>query len=125
TIDGDLKSFGNTAISFSPQIVGGNMLRYSPVENLQLNFLTKFIGEQYLSNTEAEASTLDSYLVNSFNAQYTWADVPLFKEAVFSLLVNNIFDEKYVSNGYYSPGYGASYYPQAGINFLTGLTLKF
>jgi iron complex outermembrane receptor protein len=52
--------------------------------------------------------------------------------------VNNIFDLKYQSNGYfytYDDDYsnppavttieGAGYYPQAGINFLLGLTLKF
>jgi iron complex outermembrane recepter protein len=53
-------------------------------------------------------------------------------------LVNNIFGEKYVSNGYYFtyddtwtvPGEtttieGAGYYPQAITNFLIGATLKF
>jgi iron complex outermembrane receptor protein len=52
--------------------------------------------------------------------------------------VNNIFDYKYESNGYFytydddfsMPGVittieGAGYYPQAGINFLIGATLKF
>jgi iron complex outermembrane receptor protein len=52
--------------------------------------------------------------------------------------VNNIFDYKYISNGYFytfdddysnPPAVttieGAGYYPQAGINFLAGLTLKF
>lgn len=125
TVDGDLKKFGATDISFSPNIIAGNMLRYEPIPYLQLNFLTKFVGEQYLSNTEAKASKLDSYLVNGLNVQYTWKKSPLFKEVVFTGLVNNIFDEKYVSNGYYSPAYGPSYYPMAGINFLTGIKLKF
>lgn len=125
TIEGEVKSFGNTKISFSPQIVGGNMVRYRPVKNLQINFLTKFVGAQYLSNIEAKASKLDNYLVNSLNIQYSWNEVPLFKEVVFTGLVNNIFDEKYITNGYYSPGSGASYYPQAGINYLLGLSLKF
>ncbi len=124
SINGKLKHFGNTNISFSPSIVAGNMVRWQPVKNLQLNFLTKFVGKQYLSNIEAADSRLDSYLVNSFNVQYSWKNAPLFKEVVFTGLVNNIFNEKYASNGYYSPGYGAAYYPQAGINFLAGITLK-
>jgi iron complex outermembrane receptor protein len=54
------------------------------------------------------------------------------------VLVNNIFDETYESNGYFytyddswsNPGAintieGAGYYPQAGINILAGITLKF
>ena len=39
-------------------------------------------------------------------------------------LVNNILDKKYVSNGAMWDIY-PYYYPQAGINFLAGLTLKF
>ena len=60
-----------------------------------------------------------------------------FPEIAFNLLINNIFNQEYVSNGYtYSYYYrpvGSNeniikenfYYPQAGINFLTGITLKF
>jgi iron complex outermembrane receptor protein len=53
-------------------------------------------------------------------------------------MVNNIFNVEYESNGYFytfdddfsTPGTvitqeGAGFYPQAGINFLAGLTLKF
>ena len=59
------------------------------------------------------------------------------KEIALNALVNNLFDKKYVSNGYtYSYYYrpqGSNdrpitenfYYPQAGVNFLTGVTLKF
>jgi iron complex outermembrane receptor protein len=48
------------------------------------------------------------------------------------MAVNNLFDEKYVSNGwsysYYSGGVRSQdlgYYPQAGINVLGGVCLKF
>ena len=58
---------------------------------------------------------------------------------MFSGLVNNVFNEKYVSNGYFgsfdfsddtspsgvSTGYFAGFYPQATTNFLVGVTLKF
>ena len=47
------------------------------------------------------------------------------KSIVINALVNNIFDVDYISNGAdYGGGY-VYYYPQAGINFLAGLTLKF
>jgi iron complex outermembrane receptor protein len=62
----------------------------------------------------------------------------LFKEVNISLLLNNLLDVNYVSNGYFYtfdddysvPGTittieGAGYYPQAQFNFLAGLTLKF
>ena len=137
--NGELVNFGDTEISFSPSVVAANILEYRPVRNLELQFLTKFVGEQYMSNIEAEGSLLESYLVNDLNLQYTWDTAPLFEEVVFTGLVNNIFNELYVSNGYYYtydvpseevPGgvqtfEGAGYYPQAETNFLLGITLKF
>jgi iron complex outermembrane receptor protein len=101
------------------------MIRYQVLENLQLNFLSKFVGEQYMSNIEAEASKLDSYFKSDLNIEYVWDNAPWFESVVFTGLVNNIFDEKYVSNGYYSPAFGPGFYPQAGINYLAGVTLKF
>jgi iron complex outermembrane receptor protein len=91
-----------------------------------------------MGNIDSEASILDSFFVNDLNIYYELRNIPVFKSIVFSGLVNNIFDVKYVSNGYFftydddfsKPGTittieGAGYYPQAGINFLAGLTLKF
>jgi iron complex outermembrane receptor protein len=56
----------------------------------------------------------------------------------FQLLLNNVFDANYVSNGYFytyddtwsNPEMvqtieGAGYYPQAGFHFLTGVTVRF
>ncbi len=137
--DGTLKDFGDTEISFSPSIIASNILSYEPIENLQLGLLSKFVGKQNMSNIETEAAVLDSYFVNNFSINYTLKKALWSKEIVFTGLVNNIFDIKYVSNGYYfsydieDPSYpsgfqtveGAGYYPQAGINFLVGVTLKF
>ncbi|NJW52992.1 TonB-dependent receptor [Salinimicrobium oceani] len=130
--NGELQNFGKTDISYSPGVVAGNILEYRPVNGLELKFLSKYVGEQYMSNLENEASLLESYFVNDFNIQYSWSTAPLFKEVVFTGLINNIFGEEYVSNGYYytydwdGVTYdGAGYYPQATRNFLLGMTLKF
>lgn len=125
TQDGELVNLGDTDISYSPQIVAGNILEYRPVQNLELKLLSKYVGEQYMSNTEAEGSILSGYFVNDFNVQYNWRSAPLFEEVVFTGLVNNILDEQYVSNGWFAAGWGAGYYPQAGTNFLAGITLRF
>ncbi len=139
TFNGELRDYGNTDISFSPEIVAGNIFNYQPVQGLELKLLSKYIGEQFMSNIEAKNSKLDSYFVNDFNVQYSWEQPWVFKEIILTGLVNNIFNEKYVSNGYYftfdvpnedlPAGVqtldGAGYYPQATTNFLLGLTLKF
>jgi iron complex outermembrane receptor protein len=138
SIDGELRKLGTSNISFSPKIVASNMLLFLPTPNLQIGFLSKYVGEQYMGNIDSEASILDSFFVNDLNIYYELSNIPVFKAIVFSGLVNNIFDVKYVSNGYFFtydddfsiPGTittieGAGYYPQAGINFLVGVTLKF
>ena len=137
-IDGVLVDLGKTNISFSPDFVAANALVFQPASNFQLSFLSKYVGEQFMGNTDSNASELDSYFVNDFNVTYEIKSNSIFKSIVLSGLVNNIFGEKYVSNGYYytyddtwsNPNQvttieGAGYYPQATTNFLVGATLKF
>ena len=130
--DGQLVNFGKTDISYSPDVVAGNILEYRPVDGMEIKFLSKYVGEQYMSNLENEAALLKDYWVHDLNLQYTWRTAPLFEAVVFTGLVNNIFSKEYVSNGYYYTydwdgiTYdGAGYYPQATRNFLVGMTLKF
>ena len=142
-IDGILVNLGKTNISFSPQIVAANALVFQPNENLQFYLLSKYVGEQFMGNTDSEVSKLESYFINDFNIVYELSllrdrESTFFKSIIFSGLVNNIFNKKYVSNGYYftyddtwtvlgqtTTIEGAGYYPQATTNFLLGLTLKF
>ncbi|MDP5157937.1 MAG: TonB-dependent receptor [Flaviramulus sp.] len=138
-INGELLDIGNTNISFSPDLVIGNALNFFPVEKLQLSLLSKYVGEQYMGNTDNPESKLDSYFVNDFNINYEIKPNSMFRSIILSGLVNNIFNKKYVSNGYFgsfdfedpssttgtTTGYFAGYYPQATTNFLVGLTIKF
>lgn len=136
--DGVLTNLGNTNISFSPDIVIGNTIRYAPVDGFQVSFLSKYVGEQFMGNINSEASTLEAFFINDLSISYEFRKLPVFKSIIFNGLVNNIFNKNYVSNGYFftfdddysSPGTittieGAGYYPQSGINFLVGVTLKF
>jgi len=136
--DGVLQNLGNTEISYSPSIVAGNTFIYQPTENFYTAFLSKYVGEQFLGNIESPVSQLDAFFTNDLNFVYTLKGIPSIKSIDFSLLVNNIFDVDYISNGYFftfdddfsDPGAittieGAGFYPQAGINFLAGVTLKF
>ncbi|WP_062056843.1 TonB-dependent receptor [Aquimarina longa] len=136
--DGSLVNLGDTDISYSPNLVAGNMFIYQPIKNLQLGVLSKYVGEQYMGNIDSKVSKLDSFFINDINIVYEIKDISVFKSIVFTGLVNNILDKKYVSNGYFftfdddfsNPGIittieGAGFYPQAGINFLLGATLKF
>jgi len=136
--DGKIFDFGKTNISFSPEFMTSNTIVFSPKDNFNLSLLSKHVGVQYMGNTDALNSKLDSYFVNDFNVSYEINPNRIFKAIVISGLINNIFDVEYISNGYYYtyddswsvPGQlktldGAGYYPQATRNFLLGLTLKF
>ena len=136
--DGVLQNLGNTDIAFSPNFVFGNQLIYLPIKDFQISFLSKFVSEQYMGNIDSNRSKLDAYFVNDLNINYEWKLNKGIQSIVFSSLVNNIFNLEYESNGYFytydddwsNPGStttieGTGYYPQAGINFLLGVNLKF
>ncbi len=136
--DGILQNLGNTNIAFSPDLIAANGLTYLPVKNMQITFLSKFVGEQYMGNIDSQGSKLNSYFVNDISASYEFKPKSVFKSILITGLVNNVLSHEYESNGYFytfdddytNPGSiktieGAGYYPQAGINFLAGLTLLF
>ena len=117
-------NIGNKKIAYSPTIIAGNILIYKPIIDLQISLLSKFVGEQYLNNIEFIEAKLNDYFVNDMNISYELKPKSVFKSIVFSVLINNILNKKYVSNGYMYDIY-PYYYPQAGTNFLAGLSLKF
>ncbi len=124
-VDGSIINYGDTDIPFSPNIVIGNMINYNPLENLNLTLLSKYVGEQFMSNIEYEKSKLESYFINDLNIVYRITPNKIVKSIDLNLLVNNIFNVAYVSNG---ADYGNDYiyyFPQATRNFLVGATFKF
>src|SRR5690606_10183373 len=134
--DGILQNLGDTDIAFSPNVVAGCVLTFAPSKNFQVSMLSKFVGDQYMGNIDSEASRLDAYSTTDLSISYEWKNAWFFKSVLLTGLVNNLFNVEYESNGYFytydddwsGPGIttieGAGFYPQAGINFLVGLTLK-
>jgi iron complex outermembrane recepter protein len=126
-----VNQFVETDISFSPNTIIGSQILYTPLNNLELGLLSKYVGKQYLDNTSNENRKLNSYFTNDLRAIYTLKGKTL-KEVNFSLLVNNLFNTLYESNGY-SYSYISEkktvtenfYFPQAGTNFMLGVNLKF
>ncbi len=116
-----LVEHGDTELSFSPDWISAFGIEYKPAKPLLLNITNKYVGEQFLTNTELEDGKLDSYFLTDVLIRYApnWFGL---KNLEFSLLVNNIFDVVYESNGFYYEG--AYYYPQAGINILGGFRVR-
>ena len=140
-INGNLVNLGDTPLSFSPNVIVGNMVMYQPSKNLQISFLSKYVGKQFMSNLNSSVSkldVLDSYFTSDLNFVYEIVTKKVFDAIIISGIINNIFNTEYVDRGFYytyddtwsSPDSvtsldGAGYYPQATRNFLVGVTLKF
>ncbi len=120
--NGELKNLGSTNIAFSPNFMGNLRLVFTPIKNLQFSIQNQFVGKQYLDNTNNEDLTTASYQLADFNATYNF-DVKRVSVGL-QFLFNNIFNEEYINNGY-TWGTTPYYYPQAGRNFMLGLSLKF
>lgn len=126
-----LNTYEETDISYSPSVIAGGVLSLRPLSWLEASILSKYVGKQYLDNTQSDSRALNPYFVNDFRLRTTFR--PSFlKELNVGLLVNNLFNTQYESNGYtYGFGYAGEvmyenfYYPQAGTNFLLNLNVKF
>ncbi len=124
-------SFTNTDIAFSPDFISSATLNYLPFKQLEIALLSKYVGSQFLDNTSNNTKKLNSFFVNDVRFNYQ-INLKGIKNLGIGLLVNNILNEKYESNGYtfaYIAG-GTQinenyYYPQAGTNFLLSLNAKF
>ena len=135
--DGVVTNWGDKDISFSPDLVSSIGVNFRPKEDINISILNKFVGEQFMSNTESVVSKLNSYSTTDLNFIYSFKRSKHFKEIIFTAMINNIFNKEYVSNGYYytydntwsDPNMittieGTGYYPQALRNFLLGITFK-
>ncbi len=125
------ETLAKTDISFSPRWVGGATLNVSPVKNIELSLLNKYVSRQYLDNTAKESRSLDPYLLQDLRLSYR-VKTRLIREIQVIGQINNLFNVRYEPNGYsFSYYYGGAlqtenyYYPMAGMNFMAGLNIKF
>lgn len=133
---------GSVPISFSPDFMLNSLIAFN-YKGFDASLQSQYVSKQYLSNSGDDECTLDAYFVNNLNVSYTFK-LPATKAITVGVSVYNLFDEKYESNGYasrtavYPTTDGtrptgtrpeivpyAAYYPNAGINALAHLTLRF
>lgn len=134
-INGELQNLGETSLSFSPDVIVNNAIVIKPIQNLEMRFISKYVGKQFMSNLSSNITTNDvltNYDVHDINIIYEIKINKIFKSIIVNGLINNIFSKKYVNRGYYGTyDYDgltydfAGYYPQAERNFLLGATFKF
>ncbi len=97
---------------------------------MEIDFLSKYVGKQYLDNTQNEARKLNPYYVQDVRVIYNFKRNWLKNVNVIGQ-VYNLFNKKYEPNGY-TYSYIADnrlttanyYYPMAGTNWMIGLNIK-
>jgi len=126
-----VNEYTETDISFSPNHVSSAMLIIKPVKNLELTFIQKNVGRQFLDNTSNNARSIKAYSLLDFRINYT-IKTKLIPEINFMFAAYNLLNKMYETNGY-----SFSYYvdaalntenylaPAAPINFMGGVSFKF
>jgi iron complex outermembrane receptor protein len=122
---------GTTDIAYSPNIIANSLFTFK-IKSLSVGLHSNYVGKQYIDNSSDNGRSIDAYFVNNLNLGYGLS-LNKIKTIQFNLLVNNLFNTQYVTNGwtwysYYVSGVRNNdlrFFPQAGTNFLASVTLKF
>ena len=125
------KYLGTTDISFSPDLTMSSRLTVEPLKKFTIALLTQYVSRQYIDNTSSKERSLDPYLVNGLQLNYS-LKTRFVKQIDFIFVVNNLFDAAYETNAWvYRYVYDGTeyemngYFPQAGINFTGGVSFRF
>ena len=127
-------TYEETDLSFSPDIIAAGGLSYEALRlkdktDLIFTLQTKYVGQQYIDNTSDEDNALDAYSFSDFRINFNWRP-GFLRELSLKLLVQNVFDARYETNAWSyryqfdgSPALDQGFFPQAGRNFLVGLSV--
>jgi len=132
TWEQDEVKLGTTNLILSPNTIINNIITVTPFNNFNIGLVSKYVSRQYIDNTSYKYNSIDPYFVNDIKMSYSFA-TNFFKVIRLHLDIQNIFSEKYETYGwvynYTSGGVRGTnydgYFPMAGINFMTGITLEF
>lgn len=119
-------------LAFSPNVVASSMFRFVIGKETSIDWISKYVGRQYLDNTQNKERSLDAFWVNDLRLNLATKKLKTMRELRFSLLAANILNAEYEPNGY---SFGFIYdgkrndfnylFPQAGVNFMGQLTFVF
>ncbi|PZP39934.1 MAG: TonB-dependent receptor, partial [Pseudopedobacter saltans] len=124
--------YHNTDISFSPNIVGSASINIQPTRDLSLSFIGKYVGKQYLDNTQDNTRKISDYYNQDFRVIYS-LKTSLVKQIDIVGYIYNAFDKMYDTNGAaYSfwvdgntkPSNYNYYFPYAGRHYSIGVNIS-
>lgn len=128
---------GNTDLAFSPSLIASSEVSYRFWETAgkgaaDLTFITKYVGDQYLDNSESSERMLDAYVVNDLRANISILGLKGTRSLDVNLTVRNLFSKLYESNGWVYSYYvddrrtqDIGLFPQAPVHVLGGISVRF
>jgi iron complex outermembrane receptor protein len=127
--------FKSTNIPYSPNVIANSLFTFRH-KSFNAGLQSSHVSKQYLDNTNSDNRSLNAYFVNNLRLGYDFK-IKGLRQLSLNLLINNLFNEKYESNGWAWSEYyrnvdgtldlysGAGYYPQAGTNVMVNLNIAF
>ena len=129
-VDTVFYNYQNQDIAFSPNTIAALMLSYKANKHFTLNASGKYVGQQYLDNTQSEARSLDAFTNVDLSINYISTEVKGAKTLNVGLFLNNVLNQYYAPNGYtYSGIIGGErqdynfLYPMAGFNWMMKVSM--
>jgi iron complex outermembrane receptor protein len=124
------KEFSNTDIAFSPNTIAAAMLSYKANKYFTVNASGKYVGQQYLDNTQSDARSLDAFTNLDLSINYISTVVKGTKNLNVGLFLNNVLNQYYAPNGYTFSGIIGGerqdfnyLYPMAGFNWMMKVSM--
>ncbi len=125
------KTLGTVDIAYSPSAIISNEIIFTLLKDFDLHLISKYVGKQYFDNTMNKERMIDPYFVNNLRLDFS-PGIKHTDNVEIQLLVNNLFNTEYENNAYGGNWYEdgtemtwAYYFPQAGINFMTRILVRF
>lgn len=129
-------AYDESTLSFSPSVIAGSEIAlrvWSRADrgSADITLVSKYVGAQYLDNSTSADRMLDAFLVHDLRANVTLLAKGT-RGIDLNFTVRNLFNELYESNGwvysFQSDGRRQEFvglYPQAPMNVLGGITVRF
>jgi len=130
-IDSKNNELGKTDIAYSPNFIANSIFTFN-YNKFEAALQSSYVSSQYIDNTSNKERSINPYFINNLRLGYSIV-LPHTKSVDFGVLVNNLFNVDYETNGYVWYSYYLDgkrlnekrYFPQAGTNVLANITINF
>lgn len=112
--------FASKTIPMVPTNMMSGGFDFKPIEPLDVNFAVNYLGARFVASDQInELSKLESHTTMDLGVSYKFGGAKVFFK------INNLFNEKYFSNGTKNWQGNIAFYPATERNYVFGASLEF